>query len=448
MKGKILVVDDEKDIRETFTDILKVNRYQSFEAADSKTAVELFSKHDFLGVLLDLKLPDKDGLETMKELHKIDEDVPVIIVTGHADIRIAVESIKVGAYDFIVKPPEVDRLIFTLERAVEKFILRKEVKRLNTAVDSSLESLLGTSKPIKEIIKQINRVVRGEFSVLIQGETGTGKSFIANTIHNLSTRAGKPFVKVDIGAIPETLVESELFGHHKGAFTGADKNKKGYFEMANNGSIFIDEIENMSTYVQSKLLSVVEEKKVYPLGTTNSVVVDARIIAATNTDIKDAVREKKFREDLFYRLCELIITIPPLRDRVDDIPLLAQKFLYEAGLELHKEMKPLSDDVINVLITHPWLGNIRELKNVIRRAVLFSDGNEIKMEHISFLDASQGEESNNLPLKKISSLAVKEAETRAIKQTLAITKGNKSKAATMLQVDYKTLLTKIKDYDI
>jgi transcriptional regulator with PAS, ATPase and Fis domain len=288
--------------------------------------------------------------------------------------------------------------------------------------------------------------------VIIHGETGTGKTTVARAIHNLSRRTRCPFVVVDASTIPETLIESELFGFQKGAFTGAEKNKKGFFESANRGTLLIDEVQNMSLNAQGKLLMAVEEKKIYPIGSTIPLDVDVRIIAATNSDIKQAVKEKKFREDLFFRLGEFVIYLPPLRERVDDIPFFAQRFFMEACAELNKRMGGINDSTITLLKQYPWPGNVRELKNVIRRAVLLCSSDMIMPEHVEFLIGdkciSGVEDVPLMPLKELSASVAKDAEKKAIRQVLDITKGNKTKAAAILQIDYKTLLTKIKEYNI
>ncbi len=448
--NKVLIVDDEKAIRFVLSEFLKDNDFLTIEASNGKEAIEVIKKQMPDAVLLDMKMGDMDGITTMKELKKINPDIPIIMITAFGDIPTAVDAIKLGAYDFLAKPPDFDRLILTLKRAIERYQLEKDVKRLNTGVDSSLEWLLGKSKVIKDVIKQIRQVAWSDFSVIIQGETGTGKSFIANIIHNMSKRADGPFIIVDMGVIPETLIESELFGHEKGAFTGADKKKKGLFEIANKGTILIDELQNISPYVQSKLLRVVEEKRLYSLGSTQPTEIDVRIIGATNTDIKKAVKDGKFREDLFFRLGEFMITIPPLRERKEDIPFLAQKFYRDTCEELSKPIKEISDDVYNVLMGYSWPGNIRELKNVIRRAVLLSDDGYIKTEHINFItiDTNDKSEVFESPFKEQHALTLKDAEKIIIKQVLDLTGGNKSKAASILQIDYKTLLKKIKEYNI
>ncbi|MFO0753273.1 MAG: sigma-54 dependent transcriptional regulator [Thermodesulfovibrionales bacterium] len=443
----VLIVDDEDFVRFCFSESLRGAGFSTFDAPGGREAMAAMAEGRPDAVLIDLKMPHMDGIETMLALKKIDPDVPMIIITGHADISTAVEAIKVGAYDFIVKPPDFERLFVTLKRAIEQAGLVKEIKRLHTAVEVSSEGFFGTSRAIQEIIDRVQQVSPSDFSVIIQGETGTGKTTVARTIHRLSRRVGGPFVMVDIGALPETLVESELFGYEKGAFTGADKKKKGFFEIADGGTLLIDELQNMSPYVQGKLLRAVEEKRIYPLGSIRPVEVNVRLIAASNSDLHQAVREKRFREDLFFRLSEFVITLPPLRERVEDVLFLAQKFLVEACKELHKPGCCLSDNALRVLQEHSWPGNVRELKNVVRRAVLLSGGTVINVEDIG-LFIEEKEPGALLPLKELSAMAVRKVERQAIRRVLEITAGNKTKAASILQVDYKTLLTKIKDYSI
>jgi len=449
--NNVLIVDDDADIRNILREILTKYGYTSIEASNGIDALQLFQTTEFLAVLLDLNMPGMDGMETMQHIKKIDPDVPIIFITAYGDIPTAVEAIKQGAYDFIVKPPKIDRLMIILKNAIQKTALEKKVKRLNAQMEHSLEWMLGKSPAIKIVIKQINQVAWTDFSVILQGETGSGKSIIARAIHNHSRRASEPFITVDLGAIPETLVESELFGHERGAFTGAEKKKAGLFEIANRGTIFIDDLENITPYVQSKLLRVVEEKRFFPLGSTRPVDIDVRIIAATNKDIKALVREKKFREDLFFRLGEFIINIPPLRDRKEDISILAEKFSIEAAGELNKRINGISDEALELLERYPWPGNVRELKNVIRRAVLICESNRIEKEHIQFIIEPEKKNSEIrpiMPLKELSAIAIRDAEKKAIEQALKASGGNKTKAASILQIDYKTLLTKIKEYGL
>lgn len=448
---KILLIDDDRAIRLVLSTVLKKNNYLPVEAPNGQKAIEIFKNELPAAVLLDVKIPEMDGIQILQELKKIDSDVPIIMVTGYADIPTAVQAIKLGAYDFLSKPPHVEKLVLTLERAIENYELHKALSNLDTTVDASLEWIFGKSEVMRNMIYQIRQIAKSDFSVIIQGETGTGKSVVAQTIHNLSKRAKGPFQSVDVGVISENLIESELFGHEKGSFTGADKKKIGFFEVANNGTLFIDELENMPLQLQSKLLRAVEEKRIYPVGSTKAVDINVRIIAATNADIKQSVREKKFREDLFFRLSEFIITVPKLKDRIEDIPFLAKKFFSKTAIELNKQIFEIDNGAMQLLQNYSWPGNIRELKNVIRRAVLLTGNGIIKANNIEFLaDETNSKDDPDLflPLKEITARVVKEAEKQAIKRILLLTKGNKTKAASMLEIDYKTLLTKIKEYDL
>ena len=346
----------------------------------------------------------------------------------------------------------MDKLILTIKRAIEAYSLQEALNQLDDTMLGSLESLFGRSDAMKSIIHHIRQVSKTDFSVIIQGDTGTGKSVVAQTIHDLSKRARDPFQSVDVGVIPENLIESELFGHEKGAFTGADRKKTGFFEIAHKGTLFIDELENTPPLLQNKLLRAVEEKRIYPIGSTKPVDIDVRIIAASNADIKDAVREKRFREDLFFRLSEYMITMPRLRDRPSDIPFLAMKLMTAASNELEKQMRELTPDAAELLMSYPWPGNIRELKNVIRRAVLTCRDGVIRPEDIEFIVGETVSRQDNgtflMPLKQVTLQATRDAETEVIKRALTITGGNKSRAARLLEIDYKTLLTKVKEYRI
>ncbi len=442
----VLTVDDEEIVRFTLSEKLKEHGFSVKEACNGRDAVAICTSESIDAVLLDLNMPEMDGIETLQELKRQGSNVPVIIVTAYGDISTAVKAIKLGAYDFIEKPPQVSKLLVTLERAIEKGELEKKVKKLDTTLETSFEWLMGKSSAMKGVIAKVRQVSSSDFSVVLQGETGTGKSFLASVIHNMSRRAGKEFIKVDMSVIPENLVESELFGYEKGAFTGASRNKKGYFEVAREGTLFIDELENMSPYMQTKLLSAVEDRKIFPLGSTRPVNIDVRLIFASNKNLKKSVGKKEFRKDLFYRLGEFIIDIPPLRERVEDIPMFARKFLIEASTEMNKQIKEF-EDAIACLVEYHWPGNLRELKNVIRRAVLLSEDGVLRPKNVRFLlkEGEYNTENASLfPLRE----AVAAIEKKAIKEALHINAGNKSKAAALLQIDYKTLLTKIKDYII
>jgi DNA-binding NtrC family response regulator len=449
--NKILLVDDDDNVRSIIADNLRDCGFFPIEASSGFAALDILQKAKPSVILLDLKMPGMDGFETLQKIKEINTYIPVIILTAHGDIPTAVETIKAGAYDFLIKPPNFELLVLTLKRATEKAELRKKVKELSSEIETSLELLLGQSDPMKKVIKQILQVSQSDFSLILQGETGTGKSFIARTIHNLSKRAKGPFVTVDIGAVPETLVESELFGYEKGAFTGAEKSKKGFFEIANGGTILIDELQNLSLYVQSKLLMAVEEKSICPLGTTNAVKTNVRIIGASNKDILNSVEENTFRKDLFYRLSEFMIYIPPLRERIEDIQFYAEKFFREVAEDLDKPLQGISESTISLLEKYPWPGNIRELKNVIRRAVLIADTEFIKPEHIKFLEHSDTKGQNRITPYKLDAfptLNLNDLEKMAMKKALDVSLGNKTKAAAILNISYMTLLRKIKQYNI
>lgn len=445
-KIHILLVDDEKLVRSVMADMLNKNGILVTEASSGNKAMGLFGARPFDAVLLDMIMPDMDGIATLKELKKINPDVPIIIVTGYGNVATAVEAIKLGAYDYVEKPVDENRIVLTIHRATEKKRMETKVRELGMAINNSLEWSLGESLAMKGVIRAVNKVAATDFSIVIEGETGTGKSTIARIIHNLSRRAKQPFVTVDMGLIPETLVESELFGHERGAFTGADRKKMGFFEAANGGTIFIDEMENMSPFVQSKLLRVVESRLVHPLGSTKPVEIDVRIIAATNKDIRRNVTEKKFREDLFFRLGEFFINVPTLRDRHEDIHFFADKFLLEAASELGKQAREISTEAMTILMSYSWPGNIREIKNVIRRAALLCDRESIGPGDINFLigDAIEQPGGNITSLKEI----VGRVEAEAISNALKMSGNNRTKAASVLQIDQKTLRTKMKEYNL
>ncbi|HMK44282.1 MAG TPA: sigma-54 dependent transcriptional regulator [Dissulfurispiraceae bacterium] len=456
MTGTILIVDDEQSMRSSLRRLLEFNDFTVAEASNASEALDELEHELPSVILLDVRMPEVDGLELLPRLLAVAPHIPVIILTGHGDIPMAVKATKLGAYDFLPKPADNELLLRTVQRACEmaqltfeKLKLQNEVVKLNAAVDMSLEWMLGNSEAMRSVIEQIQQVAWSNFSVILQGETGSGKSLIATIIHNLGKGIEKPFVRVDVGALPESLIESELFGHEKGAFTGAGHKKKGYFEMAHGGTLFIDELENISTHMQSKLLGVIEQRKVYPVGSTAPVEIDVRIIAATNKDIKQCVQQQEFREDLFFRLGEFFIQIPPLRERMDDMMFFAKRFFNEAAEEIKRPMHGISDEVFEVLARYSWPGNVRELKNVIRRAALLANDGVIRPDNISFLGgAASAAPTQIMPLKELSALVVREAESKAIRQALKATLGNKTKAAALLKIDYTTLLAKIKEYRI
>ncbi|HMK61713.1 MAG TPA: sigma-54 dependent transcriptional regulator [Dissulfurispiraceae bacterium] len=442
----ILVVDDDPKMRTLMRAVLETRGWSSKEASDGLQAIAMCETERPSIVLLDMRMPKLDGITTLRELKKIDSDLPVIIITAHADLQDAVNAIKLGAYDFIVKPPDFDRLAIVIDRALEQSKLSNGFKKLDATIDHSLESFLGSSNGMKRVVEQIRQVAATDFSVIMQGETGTGKTTVSRMIHNMSRRSLGPFVSVDVGSMPETLIESELFGHEKGAFTGADHKKKGFFEVAAGGTLLIDDLQNIPLHVQSKLLRAVEDKKIYPIGALAPVGIDVRIIVATNVDARKAMQENKLKSDLFYRLCEFIIDIPPLRERSHDIPYLGRNFMLEVSSELNKPMREISAHALEHLKKYAWPGNVRELKNVMRRAVLIAENDIITDAHLEFLIGGGYGSKIYAPLlqRDLPTLNLKELEQIAIKRALELAAGNKSEAASLLNIDYSTLHRKLK----
>jgi DNA-binding NtrC family response regulator len=445
----ILIVDDDRKMRVIMKTLIESSGWTTIEACDGVQALEMYSKERPSVVLLDMLMPKMDGLETLRALKSLDSDLPVIIITAHADVSDAVNAIKIGAYDFIVKPPDLDTLTNIIRRAIEKSKLSRSFRVLDAAIDNSLESLLGSSSGMKKVIEQIRQVAFTDFSIIIQGETGTGKTTVARMLHNMSKRSLNPFVSVDVGNMPEALIESELFGHEKGSYTGAIDKQKGFFEVAAGGTILIDDFQNVPLYTQSKLLRTVEDKKIFPIGARQPVEIDVRIIVATNVDARKAMQENKLKSDLFFRLCEFTIDIPPLRERIDDIPYLSRNFMLEVAAELNKPMREISGVAIDRLKRYGWPGNVRELKNVIRRAVLIAESDVITEAHLEFLiGGGYGKKIySSLLQRKLPTLKLKELEQIAIEEALEVTFGNKTEAASLLQIDCSTLHRKIKQMD-
>ena len=445
----ILIVDDDRKMRVIMKTLIESSGWTTIEACDGVQALEMYSKERPSVVLLDMLMPKMDGLETLRALKSLDSDLPVIIITAHADVSDAVNAIKIGAYDFIVKPPDLDTLTNIIRRAIEKSKLSRSFRVLDAAIDNSLESLLGSSSGMKKVIEQIRQVAFTDFSIIIQGETGTGKTTVARMLHNMSKRSLNPFVSVDVGNMPEALIESELFGHEKGSYTGAIDKQKGFFEVAAGGTILIDDFQNVPLYTQSKLLRTVEDKKIFPIGARQPVEIDVRIIVATNVDARKAMQENKLKSDLFFRLCEFTIDIPPLRERIDDIPYLSRNFMLEVAAELNKPMREISGAAIDHLERYGWPGNVRELKNVIRRAVLIAESDVITEAHLEFLiGGGYGKKIySSLLQRKLPTLKLKELEQIAIEEALEVTSGNKTEAASLLQIDCSTLHRKIKQMD-
>jgi len=377
--AKILVVDDESSIRRTLKDILEFEKHQVELAANGMEAIEIAREEEYDVILLDIKMPEMDGMEVLENLMRI-RDVPVIMISGHGTIETAVEAIKKGAYDFIVKPPDLNRLLITVRNAIDKNDLVTQTKQLKREVDKKYE-IVGESEKIISLKDIISRVAPTTARVLIQGENGTGKELVARQLHEQSSRVKSPFIEVNCAAIPSELIESQLFGHEKGSFTSAIKQRKGDFELAHGGTLFLDEIGDMSLSAQAKVLRALQENKIIRVGGENEIFVDVRVIAATNKDLKKEIKKGNFREDLYHRLSVIIIEVPPLRERKNDISLLVSHFINNISEMQGRASIPISSEAVAELQSFHWSGNVRELHNVVERLVILSS-DEITKEDV------------------------------------------------------------------
>ena len=382
---KILVVDDEKSMRDFLSIVLKKEGYSVTTAEDGETAGRLIRKEMFDLVLTDVKMPKIGGLQVLKTVKEASPDTLVLMITAFASTETAIEAMKEGAYDYLTKPFQIEEVKLIIRNALEKKRLRAENQLLKKKVRgaATLEDIIGRSEPMQNVMQVVKKVADTQSNVLILGESGTGKELIAQAIHSDSRRKDKPFVTVNCSALPEPLLESELFGHMKGSFTGAHVNKPGLFEVAHEGTIFLDEIGDTPPGIQAKLLRVLEEKEFRRIGGTQNIRVDVRIIAATNKDLEKAVTEGTFREDLYYRLDVIPIHLPPLRDRVEDIPLLVRHFLTIMNQGLNKKIRTVTPEAMKALQAHPWRGNVRELENVLERVVALTAGDTIELNDVA-----------------------------------------------------------------
>jgi two-component system, NtrC family, nitrogen regulation response regulator NtrX len=377
----ILIIDDEKAIRKTLTEILSFEGYKTDEAADGEEGLKRFKEKAYDLVLCDIKMPKLDGIEFLQKAVEINPDIPVIMISGHGNIETAVEAVKKGAYDYISKPPDLNRLLITIRNAMDKSNLVTETKVLKRRV-SKVQEMIGESGPIKKIKETIDKVAPTDARILITGDNGVGKELVARWVHEKSNRANGPIVEVNCAAIPTELIESELFGHEKGSFTSAIKQRIGKFESANGGTLFLDEIGDMSPNAQAKVLRALQEGKITRVGADKDISVDVRVIAATNKDLLKEVDAKNFRLDLYHRLSVILIHVPSLNDRRDDIPLLTDQFLTDICADYGIARKVMEPDAIQLLQQYNWTGNIRELRNVVERLVILS-GKSITAEDVS-----------------------------------------------------------------
>ncbi|MGA1843526.1 MAG: sigma-54-dependent transcriptional regulator [bacterium] len=456
MKGKrikILIVDDDPEIIWILTEALQEEGYQIFSGDCGKAGLKIVKAEKPELVLLDIKMSDMNGLEVLEKIKEQAKNTAVIMLSAHGETKMVVQAMQFGATDFVTKPFDKDELLITINKVLERRELETQFESLKKKLKSKseYEDFIGDSNLIVNVKKMIEQVADTELTVLVRGESGTGKELVTRAIHSMSNRREKPFVKVNCATLPENLLESELFGYERGAFTGAQRPKPGRFEFAHEGTIFLDEIAEMPTSLQAKLLQVLEEKEFTRLGGKNPVRVDVRIIAATNRDLEEGIKNGSFREDLFYRLNEVAIFLPPLREHKEDIPLIVEYFMEKYTNLYGKEYKPLSPNTMALFMKYEWPGNVRELENLIKKIIVL--GNEEIVCSIIPHDVVAGKvvyKANDkfVPLKEISKQAVQKAEKAYIKRALNMTNWNRIQAANLLQVSYRSLLSKIKEYDI
>lgn len=449
MGKQILVVDDDERIRQSLGGILKDEGYEVVDAKDGVQALKQVEGEAPDLVLLDIWMPGMDGMEVLERIKGQIPNLPVIMISGHANIELAVKATKLGAYDFIEKPLSLEKVLLTVNNALSFSKLEQENKALRQEIQRKYE-IIGGSPEIQHLKEQIKIVAPTNGWVLIAGENGTGKELVARAIHRLSLRAEKPFVEVNCAAIPEELIESELFGHEKGSFTGAVSKRRGKFDLANEATIFLDEIADMSLKTQAKILRILQEQKFERVGGAEVIFVDVRVIAATNRDLQQEMQQGKFREDLYYRLNVIPMEVPPLRKRKGDMPVLVEHFVKEFCLENHKELKKISPEAMSLLASYPWPGNVRELKNLIERMVIMTRGSVIEAKDIPDPIREQRKLQPELSFLEYSLLkdARREFEKRFIMQKLMENEENISKTAEVIGIERSNLHRKIKSYGI
>jgi DNA-binding NtrC family response regulator len=448
----ILVVDDKDSMRNMLQQTLTEEGFRVDSASDGRKALELVRNKSYDLVLTDLKMPDADGLDVLSGVKEVDSDTSVIVMTAYGTIEDAVEAMRKGAFDFITKPFDSEHLCVLVNRALEnrRLIAENTLLREKFMDETALNNIIGKNEKMMEVTQLIKKVAGSDASVLLQGESGTGKELFARAIHRLSQRKDGPYIAINCAAIPRELLENELFGSERGAFTGAHARKMGKFEIANSGTVFLDEIGDMDISLQAKLLRVLQQKNFERLGGNKTVDVDVRVIAATNMDLNNLIKTKRFREDLFYRLSVFPVTIPPLRERPDDVHELADYFIAKFCRDMKKTAKSLSREAIGLLEKYHWPGNVRELENTIERAIILAEGKKITPDHLAIrlqrTDEIQLREGAGL--KEIGAHAQMRAERATIIRVLKQVRGNKRKCAKVLKIDYTTLFDKIKKYSI
>ena len=450
---RILIVDDEENFRHILSVILIKEGYEVETAPNGEEGLQKATGSPFDQILCDIRMPRMDGLEFLREMRKIGGEATIVMMSAYGTVDIAIEAMKLGAYDYISKPFKPDEIILTLRKAEEREQLRREneLLRKEVAKEYSFENIVSKNEKMQKMFDVIKKVSQYKSTVLISGESGTGKELVARALHYNSERSQNPFIPINCGAIPENLLESELFGHAKGAFTDAIRTKKGLFEEADGGTLFLDEIGELPTQLQVKLLRVLQDGEIRRIGESKSIQIDVRIVAATVKDLAKEVNEGRFREDLFYRLNVLPIHIPPLRERKEDIPLLIQHFIGKYNQAMNKNVAGIDHKALETLMNYKWYGNVRELENTIERAIVLADKNNIELENlpIEIQDFKEEFQLETLPDEEYSiKKASKSLEINLIRKALKKTKGNHTHAARLLEISHRALLYKIKEYGI
>lgn len=448
MIGSILIADDEEEIRNSLSIVLREEGFRCTAVADGEEAIEALKEHSFDILVTDLKMPKADGIEVLEQAMQRSSNTLTIIITAHATVETAIQALRKGASDYILKPLDFDEVILRIENLLKQKKLAQENKYLREQIDQefNFNHIIGESTAMKEVYRMVKRVSNASSNVLITGPSGTGKELVARAIHSNSQRASKPFIAINCGAIPKDLMESELFGHKKGAFTGAISEKAGVFVAANKGTVFLDEVGEIPVDQQVNLLRVIQEREVKPIGSNQVISFDTRIIAATNKNLKEEIEKENFREDLYYRLNVVEIPLPTLQKRKEDIPLLAYHFIKKYSRELNRPVKGITSDTMGSLMSYEWKGQVRELENVIERAVLLGDGDFITSEDLpdSIRESSEDFEYDADTLED----AVHTFEKHHILSVLKRTEGNKAEAARLLGIDPSTLYRKMEKMGI
>jgi len=450
---KILVIDDEENFRHMLSVILKKEKYDVETASNGVEGLEKIETEAFDQILCDIRMPGMDGLDFLKEVEKKKIDASIIMMSAYGTLDTAIEAMKFGAYDYISKPFKPDEIILTLRKAEERELLRRENELLRKEIkkEYSFENIVSKNGKMQKIFEVIKKVAQYKSTILITGESGTGKELVARAVHYNSGRAQKPFIPVNCGAIPENLLESELFGHTKGAFTDAIRTKKGLFEEADCGTLFLDEIGELPPPLQVKLLRVLQDGEIRRVGESKPIQIDVRIVAATVKDLVKEVSEGRFRDDLFYRLNVLPIHVPPLRERKEDIPLLVTHFVNLHNQSLNKKVAGVESKALEVLMNYKWYGNVRELENTIERAIVLTDRENVGVENLPY-EIQNFEEKEQVPSVTEEEYSIKKTtkslETNLIRKALKKTKGNHTHAARLLEISHRALLYKIKEYGI